>query len=78
MIIILLYGHSSNNNRPLSTHSKEHAFAHDNKSNDKRPLTPKSMPPTGDKHANSNPRPPTANTPGKENLRISAGKCITL
>ena len=32
-----------------------------NNNNNNKPLTPKSMPPTGDEHANSKPRPPTSN-----------------
>ena len=40
--------------------------------NNKRPLTPKSMPPAGDEHAKlkTKPRPPTTNTKSKENYKI--------
>ena len=36
----------------------QHELRSDN-TNNKRPLTPKSMPSAGDEHANSKPRPPT-------------------
>ena len=36
-----------------------------NKNKKKRPLTPKSMPPAGDEHANLKTRPPTTNARGK-------------
>ena len=39
-------------------------YEYGNNNNNKRPLTPKSMP-----HANLKPRPPTANAKGKKNLK---------